>query len=60
MNKLNDYEKANLRAYQWLIGKLMYLIYGTRPKIAFAIEKLSKYNADPWKSHFQATKRVVY
>ncbi len=32
-----DYEEADLRTYQRLIGKLMYLACGTRPDIAFAI-----------------------
>lgn len=59
MNKPDDYNKADLRAYQQLIGKLMYLACGTRPDIAFAVGRLSKHNADPQKSHLRAAKRVV-
>ena len=54
-----DYEKADLRTYQRIIGKLMYLACGTRPDIAFAVGQLSKHNADPRKGHLRAAKRVV-
>lgn len=37
MGEPNDYEKADLKSYQRLIGKLMYLLCGTRTDIAFAV-----------------------
>ena len=37
----------------------MYLLYGTRPGISFAIGQLSKYNADPQIGHMKAAKKVV-
>ena len=43
----DDYEEVDLKIYQRLIGKLMYLSCGTRPDIAFVIGQLSKRNADP-------------
>ena len=38
----------------------MYLTYGIRSNIAFAIRKLSKYNANLQKNHLWATKWVVH
>lgn len=37
----------------------MYLVYGTRPDITFAIRQLNKYNADPKKEYLQAIKKIV-
>lgn len=37
----------------------MYLAYGTRPDIAFAVGRLSKYNTNLRKNHLQADKKVV-
>lgn len=37
----------------------MYLTYGTRPDIAFAIRQLSKYNANPRRNYLQIAKKVV-
>lgn len=47
INKPNNYNEANLGEYQRLISKLMYLAWGTKSDIAFAIKKLSKHNANP-------------
>ena len=59
MPDADNYKETELLEYQRLIGKLMYLTCGTRPDIAFAVEQLSKYNANPRKGHLKATKRVV-
>lgn len=59
INKLDDYDQADLGDFQRLIRKFMYLACGTSYNIAFKVGKLSKYNADPRKSHLQAAKRVV-
>lgn len=59
MEEPDDYEEANLRSYQRLIGKLKYLSCGTRPDIAFVVGQLSKHNADPRFGHMRAAKRVV-
>jgi hypothetical protein len=38
--------------YQGLIGTEMYAMLGTRPDIAFAVGKLSQFNANPGKVHW--------
>ena len=56
MTELKNYDKANLYMYEKLIGKLIYLEYGTKPDIIFIIGHLSRHNADPRKDHLQAPK----
>lgn len=60
MQKADDYKKTNLKTYPQLIKKLIYLSYGTKPDILFVIGQLSKQNIDPYISHFNMTKRVIY
>lgn len=60
MLKDDDYEEADLKTYQRLIGKLMYLSCGTRPDISFAMGQLSQRNADPRVGHLKAAKGVVW
>ena len=38
---------ASRQRYQSLIGSLLYAMLGTRPDIAFAVTRLSKFNANP-------------
>lgn len=59
MSKADDYKEADIKVYQRLIEKLMYLSCGTRPDIAFVVGQLSKRNADPRVSHLRAAKRVM-
>lgn len=33
IQKLGDYEKLEIKLYQQLIGKLIYILYGIRPNI---------------------------
>lgn len=51
MTNPDDYEETDFCIYQRLIGKLMYLAYDMRPDIVFAVEQLSKLNANPRKGH---------
>lgn len=53
INKPNNYNKANLKEYQLLIGKPIYLAYGIRLDIAFIVGKLSKHNVDLQKMTFK-------
>lgn len=59
MIESNSYEEAESWLYYCFIGKLMYLVYGTRSDIAFAVRQLSKYNSNPRKNHLQVVKKVV-
>lgn len=59
MPEADDHEEADLKTYQRLVGKLMYLSCGTRPDIAFVVGQLSRRNADPRVGHLKAAKRVV-
>lgn len=55
----DDYKKVDLKVYQWLIGKLMYLSYRTRPDISFVVGQLSKRNVDLRMGHLKAAKQVI-
>lgn len=59
MTNLKNYEEANLCIYWRIIGKLIYLLYSTKPDIIFVVGKLNRYNVDPRKRHLQVTKRVI-
>lgn len=58
MQEARDYEEAEIKPYQRLIRKLIYLSCGTGPDIAFVIGQLSKHNADPRVGHMKAAKNV--
>ena len=59
MPERDDYNKTDIHTYQRLIGKLIYLVYKTRPDIAFAVGQLSRHNTNPRKRHLQAAKKFV-
>jgi hypothetical protein len=44
--------------YATLIGSLMYLVIGTCPDIAFAVNKLAQFTSNPKKAHWTAVKHV--
>ncbi|KAJ0712899.1 putative RNA-directed DNA polymerase [Helianthus annuus] len=44
--------------YSRAIGSLMYAMISTRPDIAYAVGKLSRYTSNPGASHWQAMNRV--
>lgn len=60
INKTNNYNEANLEKYQWVIGKLIYLVCKTKLNTAFIIKKLNKYNINSWKCYFWVAKQVVH
>ncbi|GKF76459.1 hypothetical protein Tco_0225903 [Tanacetum coccineum] len=45
--------------YSRVIGCLMYAMTYTRPDIAFAVGKLSRYTSNPGTQHWQAIQRVL-
>jgi len=45
--------------YASLIGSLMFLTVATRPDIAFAVNRLASFTANPKLSHWTAAKRVL-
>ncbi|KAL2653776.1 hypothetical protein R1flu_021904 [Riccia fluitans] len=46
-------------SYESAIGSLMYLMACTRPDIAYALGKVSKYNANSGKVHWEAVKWIL-
>ncbi|XP_070005145.1 uncharacterized mitochondrial protein AtMg00240-like [Nicotiana sylvestris] len=54
----NDPTLADVRSYQRLIGKLLYLTL-TRPNIAYSVQTLSQFIQAPKQSHLEAAYRVV-
>ena len=61
---LTDQEKqpteASKTLYQRKIGSFLYADIATRPDIAFAVFKLSRFNQQPEKQHHEAADQVFY
>lgn len=57
----NEEERIEMSAvpYQEAIGSLMYLSQCTRPDITFAVNKLSRFNANPGPKHWTAVKHIL-
>jgi hypothetical protein len=47
------------KLFQSIIGSLLYITLGTRPDIAFAVIKLSRFASNPSTEHITAAKRVL-
>jgi hypothetical protein len=58
IRKLEGIPKDQLR-YSQIIGSIMYLASATRPDIAFAVSKLSRFVSNPGDVHWQAIERVM-
>lgn len=56
-----EQEKLEMKSipYQEAVGSLLYLVQGTRPDLTFAISKVSQFNNNPGKAHWQAVKRIL-
>jgi len=55
----DDRVKMRSKPYRSLVGSLMYLACGTRPDIAIAVAKLSRFLENPGQKHWDAGIRVV-
>lgn len=44
--------------FQEAVGSLLHLTQGTRPEIAFAVNDVSRFNANHSNEHWQAVKRI--
>jgi len=55
----NTGEGISQLEYSRIIGSLMYLMNCTRPDIAYAVSKLSRYTSNPGKDHWTAIIRVL-
>lgn len=59
INNNGNYKKINIKKYQHLIGKLMYLSYRTRSNIFSIVGQLNKKNADPRIENLKAAKQII-
>lgn len=55
----DEREQMKNKDYRGLVGSLMYLMTGSRPDIAFAIQCVSKYLNNPGPAHWTAAKRIL-
>jgi hypothetical protein len=49
---------SDIREYQSAIGSLMYALTQTRPDLAYAVSKLSRYSHNPGENHWKAVRHV--
>jgi hypothetical protein len=54
-----EMEGNRSNAYAMLLGKLQYLATATRPDIAYAVNRLASYTANPSLIHYTAAKRIL-
>jgi len=62
--KLNSEDTPQLgwsehKLFQRLIGRLIFMVVATRPDIAFAVNQLSQYLAEPRRIHLGAAKHIL-
>ena len=53
-----EHDSRGSFTYATLIGSLMYLALGTRPDIAYAVNRLAQFTQDPKPEHWTAIKRI--
>ena len=59
MEEYKESERVDVRTYQELMGRLMYLSVHTRPDLSFALSCLSQFNTDPRAIHMTGLKRIL-
>jgi hypothetical protein len=47
------------RPYRQLVGSLLYAAISSRPDISYAVNAISRFNCNPGKTHWTASKRVL-
>ena len=52
-------DQAEHKLFQRLIGRLIFMVVATRPDIAFAVNQLSQYLAEPRRIHLAAGKHLL-
>lgn len=57
MSEINGEEVKNV-PYQEAVGSLLYLVQGTRPDLAFAVNDVSRFNTNHSLAHWKAVKRI--
>jgi hypothetical protein len=59
--ELNPEEVEGNRSnpFAWLLGELQYLANPTRPDIAFAVNRLASYTANPSMKHYNKLKKIL-
>ena len=55
----NKAESISQVEYSRVMGSLMYLMSCTRPDIAYAVNKLSRYTSNPGAKHWQGIMRIL-
>jgi hypothetical protein len=55
----DDKPHSHVQQYQSAVGSLMYAMTATRPDIAAAVSKVSKFMANPSQSHWVAVKHIL-
>src|SRR5437868_12356274 len=53
----HDSPQFNTTTYQSAIGSLLYLTLGTRPDLAYAVNKLAQYSTNSTEAHWSAVKK---
>ncbi|GKD22671.1 hypothetical protein Tco_1224374 [Tanacetum coccineum] len=53
------FERMSYGSYANAVSRLMYLMVGTRPDIAYAVSVVSRYLANPGKNHWEAVKWIL-
>ncbi len=51
--------KYDIEGYRSLVGALQWLVTMTRPDLAYAVSKCSRYTSNPLPEHFNAAKRIT-
>ena len=59
VSMLNPEEDVSDIPYQEAVGCLLYLVQGTRPDIAFAVNDVSRFNTNYGKAHWTGVKRIL-